>query len=255
MPAPLPVPHVEPSRLLWRTRGEHWDYEFICVPEVPSLPAWLTTLEAMVGDADAAAEELRYGLLEIDELGAPAPRAFPYVATRFLDPARKDWTGRPIQHFAAWFPPIPPEAVEVLPSVIPVDWHLRILAGLARTYGSGEVFGLPEGAIRAWKRSHQESRAAAAMTIVRSTPPMDLLAGDAAPARWRRVPTLKKKPQEPRVEVSRREVGGCLSAAGRILACVAACGFLLFALHQLASCGATLTGTPFGASQVGSRSF
>ncbi|WP_437682113.1 hypothetical protein [Sorangium sp. So ce131] len=254
-PAPLPVPRVEPSRLLWRTRGEHWDYEFICVPDVPSLPAWLTTLEAMVGDADAGSEELRYGLLEVDEPGASAPRAFPYVATRFFDPARRDWTGRPIQHFAAWFPPIPPESIEALPAVIPVDWHLRILAGLAGTYGSAEVFGLPEAAIRAWKRSHQESRAAAAMTIVRSTPPMELLAGEAAAARWTRVPTLKKKRQEARIEVPPRAAGGCRSAAARVLACVAVCGILLFTVSQLASCGAPLTGTSRGAGRAGSSSF
>ncbi len=112
MLAPAPAPVVETSRLLWRTRGEHWDYEFICVPEIPALPAWLTTLEARIGDADASAGELRYGLLEIDEPGPRGSLVFPYVATRFLDPARKDWTGRRIQHFAVWFPPIPEEAIE-----------------------------------------------------------------------------------------------------------------------------------------------
>ncbi|WP_437767945.1 hypothetical protein WMF27_16315 [Sorangium sp. So ce281] len=207
MLAPAPAPVVETSRLLWRTRGEHWDYEFICVPEIPALPAWLTALEAMIGDADASAGELRYGLLEIDEPGPRGPLVFPYVATRFLDPARKDWTGRQVQHFAVWFPPIPEEAIEALPGAIPADWHLRVLEGLAGTYGSGEVFGLPEAAVRASRRGVPESRAARAMAIVKRTPPVALLEGDAAPARWKRAPTLKKKCLDPPDAVSLQAAG------------------------------------------------
>ncbi|WP_437593498.1 hypothetical protein [Sorangium sp. So ce1000] len=228
-----PAPPVETSRLLWRTRGEHWDYEFICVPEVPALPAWLTTLEALLGDVEASAGELRYGLLEIDERGPRGPRLFPYVATRFLDPARKDWTGRQVQHFAVWFPPIPEEAVEALPGAIPADWHLRALAGLAATYGSGEVFGLPEATIRAWRRHHRESRAERAMAIVKRTPPVALLEGEAAPSRWKRMPTLKKKPPEPPDVVSLQAVGASDSGKRPGLGCFAAFLLVIVAVGRL----------------------
>ncbi|WP_437692895.1 hypothetical protein [Sorangium sp. So ce176] len=243
-PVPVPARAVETSRLLWRTRGEHWDYEFICVPEIPALPAWLTTLEAMLGDADAGAGELRYGLLEIEGRGREAPRAFAYVAARFLDPARRDWTGRPVQHFAVWFPPVPPEEVEALPAAVPEDWHLRVLGGLAATYGSCEVFGLPEEAIRAWKRSHQESRAASAMAIVKRTPPVALLEGEEAPsapdARWKRLGTIKKKSPEPPREVSLVVAGGRRGGVRRVFGCFTALVMMLVAVHQLVACGAVI---------------
>jgi len=228
-----PAPVVETSRLLWRTRGEHWDYEFICVPEIPALPAWLTALEAMIGDADASAGELRYGLLEIDEPGPGGPLVFPYVAARFLDPARKDWTGRQIQHFAVWFPPIPEEALEALPGAIPADWHLRALEGLAGTYGSGEVFGLSEAAIRASKRGDRESRAERAMAIVKRTPPVALLEGEAAPTRWKRVPTLKKKCQDPRDAVSLQVAGAADNGKRPGLGCFAASLLVIVAVVRL----------------------
>lgn len=228
-----PAPVVETSRLLWRTRGEHWDYEFICVPEIPALPAWLTTLEAMIGDADASAGELRYGLLELDEHGPRGTLVFPYVATRFLDPARKDWTGRQIQHFAVWFPPIPEEAIEALPGVIPADWHLRVLAGLAGTYGSGEVFGLPEAAIRASRRGDRESRAERAMASVKRAPPVALLEGGAAPARWKRAPTLKKKFPEPPDAVSLQAAGAGDSGKRPGLGCFAASLLVIVAVVRL----------------------
>ncbi|WP_434047667.1 MULTISPECIES: hypothetical protein [Sorangium] len=241
---PAPARAVETSRLLWRTRGEHWDYEFICVPEIPALPAWLITLEAMLGDAEAGAGELRYGLLEVEGRGREAPRAFAYVAARFLDPARRDWTGRPVQHFAVWFPPVPPEEVEALPAAIPADWHLRVLDGLAATYGSSEVFGLPEEAIRAWKRSHQESRAASAMAIVKRTPPVALLEGEearsAADARWKRVGTIKKKSPEPPREVSLVVAGGRRGGVRRVFGCFTALVMMLVAVHQLVACGAVI---------------
>ncbi|WP_433936429.1 hypothetical protein AB3662_17270 [Sorangium cellulosum] len=246
---PAPARTVETSRLLWRTRGEHWDYEFICVPEIPALPAWLTTLEAMLGDADAGAGELRHGLLEVDGSGREGPRAFAYVAARFLDPARRDWTGRKVQHFAVWFPPIPPEEVDTLPAAVPADWHLRVLDGLAATYGSSEVFGLSEEAIRAWKRSHQESRAASAMAIVKRTPPVALLEGEAAASdrdvRWKRVATIKKKSPEPASGVSLVVAGG--AGAGtrrggvrRGFGCFTALVMMLVAVHQLMACGGVI---------------
>ncbi|WP_437665341.1 hypothetical protein [Sorangium sp. So ce1182] len=238
MLAPVPALLVETSRLLWRTRGEHWDYEFICVPETPALPAWLTTLEAIVGDADAAAGELRYGLLEVHEQGPREPGVFAYVAARFLDPARKDWTGRPVQHFAVWFPPVAPEAVETLPAAVPADWHLRVLAGLAATYGSGEVFGLPEEQIRAWKRGHQVSRAASAMAIVKRTPALSLADGEAAPSRWRRAPTVKKKSPAARGEVALQTVGTGRRGGRRGFGCFAIGVMMLVALQHLMACGA-----------------
>ncbi|KYF54631.1 hypothetical protein BE08_04875 [Sorangium cellulosum] len=250
-PVAAPARTVETSRLLWRTRGEHWDYEFICVPEIPSLPGWLTTLEAVLGDADAGAGELRYGLLEVDDAAARAPRAFAYVAARFLDPARRDWTGRQVQHFAVWFPPVPPEAVDALPAEVPADWHLRVLAGLAATYGSGEVFGLPEEAIRAWKRGHRESRAARAMEIVKRTPPVALFdEGEPAPSLpgaaqrpWKRMPTLKKKSHEPLRtprEVSLVVAGERRGGLRRLFGCFTALAMTLVAVQQLVACGASI---------------
>lgn len=180
---------IDTGRLLWKTRGRHWDYEFVCVPATPALPAWAAALDDMLGDADPQRGELRHGLLETD-----AGRV-PWVGVRFLDPERKDWTGRAIQHFAVWFPPLDAAAVDTLPMVVPADWHRQALAGLAATYGADEAFGLGEEAVRTWRKTHLESRATTILRQVKATPPVGPLEGEMAPLQWRRVPTVKKKPR------------------------------------------------------------
>ena len=175
------------SRLLWKTRGEHWDYEFIATPDVPSLPAWSVTLEEVLGDADPRTGDLFYGVLELIGDGGGA---HPYAAVRFLDPDRKDWTGRPIQHLAVWFPAIGQASV---PDVVPTDWHLQALAALGSTYGKDEAFAISEEQIRGWSRDEKASRAAYVAGIVKSTPPIIRLVGPIDPLRWSQRPSIKRE--------------------------------------------------------------
>ena len=185
----MPSLALNVSRLLWKTRGVHWDYEFIATPDVPSLPAWSAMLDEVLGDADPHAADLLYGVLE-DSVGGGE---HPYTAVRFLDPDRKDWTGRPIQHLAVWFPAI--DRAASVPNVVPTDWHLQALSALGTTYGKDEAFGMAEPEVRNWLRDHKVSRAAHVARIVRGTHAIDPLNGPVAPARWKQRPSIKREIQ------------------------------------------------------------
>ena len=183
----MPSLALDVSRLLWKTRGVHWDYEFIATPEVPSLPAWSAMLDEVLGDADPHAADLMYGVLEIIGGGGEHP----YAAVRFLDPDRKDWTGRPIQHLAVWFPAI--DRAASVPNVVPTDWHLQALSALGTTYGKDDAFGMAEPQVRNWPRDGKISRAAHIAGIVRTTHPIDPLNGPVNPARWKQRTSIKRE--------------------------------------------------------------
>lgn len=190
------MPTLQVSRLLWKTRGRHWDYEFISVPEVPPLPGWMNTLDEILGSADAHAEQLLFGDLVVGN-GGSADVSHAFAAIRFLDPERTDWTGRRVQHFGVWFLGAP---VQEIPELVPIDWHRQALEALAQTFGGEEVFGMTEAAIRSWRQQHDESRAAYVLRRVRQTPAA-VIDGPIDAGRWRRVGTLKKK-STPRPETT-----------------------------------------------------
>ena len=56
----------------WKTRGRHWDYEFISTPKSPDLPAWAGVVEDILGGEQSEAESqvesrMRQGKLNADE--------------------------------------------------------------------------------------------------------------------------------------------------------------------------------------------
>lgn len=136
---------IEPGRVLWKTRGLYWDFEFVMKPSDPRLPAWQGVLDEVFGKASA--ENMLYcGVLHVKK------DAYPYVAVRFFDSTRVDWTRRPVQHQLIWFP----DGIRVgdIPNTIPVDWYLQWIGHAGTAYGSNGVFGLPENKVLNWRIEH-----------------------------------------------------------------------------------------------------
>ena len=173
----------------WKTRGRHWDYEFISTPKSPDLPAWAGVVEDILGGEQSEAERLIYGLLKIGGAGERV-----YVAARFLDPTRKDWTGRPVQHMTVWFPQI--DDAKLVPSLVPGDWYHQALRALESTYGRHDVFDVSEEAVRSWPRDPAESLASHISTIVRGTPDAEFEGEVRGQAEWVFRTVEKKKVSE-----------------------------------------------------------
>ena len=107
------------QNLLWRTRGLHWDYEFVMRPTEPAWTHWYDLhrdiFDGLTLDERDRAPVSRHGYV----LNPPQL----YVATAFYDHERHDAAGRPIAHRMVWFPPVKIDA-------IPPDWGLQVLREL-----------------------------------------------------------------------------------------------------------------------------
>lgn len=88
---------LERRRLLWRTRGQYWDYLFLLRPEQPVLPGWIQVFEQVFADDRAPSEGVFYtrSSLRLPGFG----RRHSFVAAALTDPVRCDFVGRRIQHF------------------------------------------------------------------------------------------------------------------------------------------------------------
>lgn len=135
----------KPSSLLWRTRGKHWDFEFVSTPSHPNLDAWWSIFNQIFNEIQVDEQpKIYYGelILRQEEVRC-------YLAAACFDQYRKDWTGRRIQHFLVWFPngiqSNPNPSIEnLIPAVIPADWYNQILKYLNEFFDSEDVFNLSE---------------------------------------------------------------------------------------------------------------
>ena len=173
------------GRTAWKTRGRHWDYDFISTPTSPQLAAWSSVVGEILEHEDPRAAQLVYGTLSAEEDGS-----FAFAAARFHDPVRQDWTGRPIQHFIVWFPT--DMNVEDIPARLPGDWHLQALGALAGTYGREDVFGTAEEKLLEMRREGA-SHATEVTATVKTTPPVRLSGNPADESAWVRRDVEKKK--------------------------------------------------------------
>lgn len=88
---------LDRRRLLWRTRGQYWDYLFLLRPEQPSLPGWLHVFEQVFSDDQAPAAGVFYAKSSL-RVRSSGPQHY-FVAAALTDPARCDFVGRRVQHF------------------------------------------------------------------------------------------------------------------------------------------------------------
>ena len=124
--------------ILWRTRGLHWDYEFVLEPAAPhSAEGWFwmhrAAFEGVVPGRDPM---YVVGSLEND---GEAPVEF--VGTAFLDDQRTDVHGRPVAHYVIWFKAV--ESAGEIVSTTPRGWERAFLGHVESALDSPGVFDAP----------------------------------------------------------------------------------------------------------------
>ena len=82
--------------LLYRTRGNDWDYAFLLQPEPLLSEGWYTLHRRIFANVEPAPAPV----LLRGAIGIGLGHAF--FATAFTDPKRSDYQARPIAHYIAW---------------------------------------------------------------------------------------------------------------------------------------------------------
>jgi hypothetical protein len=94
-PQPQPL-RVRLSDVLFRTRGRDWDYAFLLQPDPLIGEGWYALHRGIFANVEPSARPwLERGSLKVG-LG------YPYLATTFTDPERRDHQGRPVAHYLVW---------------------------------------------------------------------------------------------------------------------------------------------------------
>lgn len=87
------------NELLWRTRGKHWEYCFLILPQVDRGSWWRFYREVRAELNISPEGDEVIGTL-IDREGNQRP----YLASVFLDAKLSDAAGRETEQFVVWFP-------------------------------------------------------------------------------------------------------------------------------------------------------
>jgi len=83
--------------VLYRTRGHDWDYAFLLQPEPLLGEGWYALHRRIFANVEPSETPvLLRGQLAIGT-------GQPFFATAFSDPARRDYQGRCVAHYLAWF--------------------------------------------------------------------------------------------------------------------------------------------------------
>ena len=131
---------VDVGRLLWRTRGLHWDYEFVMRPIDIDAAGWFWVHEAVFESLEGGVEpQYRIGRL-VDASGGSVP----FAGAALCDPVRQDSVGRPIIHYLLWFLE---DGVDLRPESLPAGWPQQVLARFAAAFDSPAVFGSTDGSM------------------------------------------------------------------------------------------------------------
>jgi GTPase SAR1 family protein len=114
---------VEPRAVLWRTRGLHLDYNFICKPDVSAgFEGWYRVWEQIFGKLEPRAEPI-YLMGLINDA--------PYLASTFVDAVRRDAQGRPIRHSVLWLLTDPLEPNPFGLGQVPANWAAQLVDALS----------------------------------------------------------------------------------------------------------------------------
>jgi hypothetical protein len=84
------------GELLYRTRGNDWDYAFLLQPEPLLSEGWYTLHRRIFANVEPTPTPV----LLRGALGVGLGHAF--LATAFTDPKRSDYQARPVAHYIAW---------------------------------------------------------------------------------------------------------------------------------------------------------
>jgi hypothetical protein len=91
-----PVLRIPLTRVLYRTRGRHFDYTFLMQPDPLIGEGWYAIHRSIFARVEPALSPWRArGVL-------PVSIGYDYLATAFADAQRRDSQGRPIAHYLVW---------------------------------------------------------------------------------------------------------------------------------------------------------
>lgn len=113
--------------ILWRTRGEHWDYSFVMRPLHPLVENWYDIHIRVFSGISPEATPTNLGGILVNGV-----EEHPFVATVFKDPTRKDAAARPIAHYLIWFPDVSTDVLRV--HGVPRFWGQQVVAALNDPY-------------------------------------------------------------------------------------------------------------------------
>jgi len=169
------------AQLLWRTRGTHWDHEFVLKPNLGR--DWYDALERIFRGASGEPATLVWGTISVQK------KAIPFIAARFVDEARRDEFGRAITSDLLVIWPARGRAPLNVPTAIPADWHRSVLEYLARDPGLRDLFDeLASGAAHDAAQQKRRSHAAAQALANFDVRPPD------APGPWNKVVETSRLP-------------------------------------------------------------
>lgn len=123
-PPSTAVIEIDLHHVLWFTRGKGWDYTFLLWPLLPR-----------IADPDGLRERIFEGIKpgylphSITGRVRDGRERRGYLATAFVDPARRDDEGRAIVHRIVWFPPDGNTH-----EVAPADWGPQLVAAMHEPY-------------------------------------------------------------------------------------------------------------------------
>jgi len=129
-----------PQSILWRSRGYHWDFEFISTPSLPRCRSWWKLTKDAFREVDSSCnKKIIYGVVDFRDQNQKRH----YFAAYFIDADKVDWTGRSTQHFLIWFPP---ETLSegYLYQNIPADWFEQIFEKISDFLYQDEIFYISE---------------------------------------------------------------------------------------------------------------
>ncbi len=115
------------DNLLWRTRGQRWDYTFVLHPLAPFVDSWYEVhSKVFVGVTPSVVPASRGGtLFDGDDEHC-------FIATAFQDPVHRDSAGRPIAHYMIYF--LATDQLIGSTFTLPTDWGLQVLLAVRAIY-------------------------------------------------------------------------------------------------------------------------
>ena len=109
---------IDLDTVLWRTRGQTWDYQIILCPTPPHIETWYDFCVDAFDSVIPHKTPKTFGgvlvTLNKDKIN--------FIATVFQDPMRKDAIGRPVTHYMVYFP-----TPEHQGSKISRDWGIDVV--------------------------------------------------------------------------------------------------------------------------------
>lgn len=150
----MQVEEFKPSLkdFLWRTRGEYWDVEIVCVPNGLYCPNWGGIISRVIPTMPVKGKfESKFGFI-YGKCGKKEIANY-FVAATFESTRAKDWTNRPIQHSFLMFVPgcSSEEDFRKHMAKLGSNWLEKLEDKYLQSFYDSDLFHLKEDSIRSWR--------------------------------------------------------------------------------------------------------